>query len=146
MSGQYDFPSGYRLVSAIYWVTSPGKFAKAITVEIQHCAQADNSKLSFIVAKCSQRDLPYRFHLISGGAFTPNSNYGVISLSEFSGYGTVQEESGYEYYCAQVYYEQKLGQGCWQCHFCLIKDLEICFTVSVLIDHSCMHVLLIGGR
>ena len=132
VSGQYELPKGYKLASAIYWVRSPGKFVKAVTVEIQHCARVDdNVKLSFVEAKCSQKDLPYTFCFSSEGTFTPQNSYGVISLSEFSGRGIAQEESGHENYCAQVYYEQKLDN--WYYHFCLIKDIDICLTVSVFV-------------
>ena len=33
-----NFVKGYELVSAVYWVATPGKFTKSVTVEAQHCA------------------------------------------------------------------------------------------------------------
>ena len=135
VSGQYELPKGYKLASAIYWVRSPGKFVKPVTVEIQHCARADeNAKLSFVEAKCNQKDLPYTFYFSSGGTFTPQSSYGVISLSEFSGHGVAQEESGHENYSAQVYYKRR--DDSWYYYFCLTKDLEICLTVSIFVTNA----------
>ena len=132
VSGQYELPKGYKLASAIYWIRSPGKFVKPITVEIQHCARIDDdAKLSFVEAKCNQKDLPYTFGFSSKGSFTSQSSYGVISLSDFSGRGVAQEELGHENYCAQVYYEQRLDN--WYFYFCLIKDMDICLTVSVFV-------------
>ena len=58
------------------------KLTKSLTLEIQHCALRDErvvSNLSFVFAKCSQRDLPYKFRQVEGGVFTTHSSYGIAS-------------------------------------------------------------------
>ena len=93
LSSQFQIPSGSKLVSAVYWVSSPHKFTKPITIEIQHCAiPADDkqcSQLTFVHTMHTQKDLPYLFMEQDGGVFTSHSSYGSLSLSHFSGVGIV---------------------------------------------------------
>ena len=93
LSGSFQMPSNCELASAVYWVSSPHKFMKPITVEIQHCAALSSGKqcsqLTFVHTKCTQKELPYIFKEKVGGVFTPNSSYGSLSLSHFSGIGIV---------------------------------------------------------
>ena len=93
LSGPYQMPSNYELVSAVYWVSSRHKFIKPITVEIQHCAALSSDKqcsqLTFVHTKCTQKELPYIFKEQVGGIFSPHSSYGSLSLSHFSGIGVV---------------------------------------------------------
>ena len=93
LSGPFQMPSNCELVSAVYWVSSPHKFMKPVTVEIQHCAALSSSEqcsqLTFVHTKCTQKELPYIFKKKVGGVFTPNSSYGSLSLSHFSGIGIV---------------------------------------------------------
>ena len=93
LSGLFQMPSNCELASAVYWVSSPHKFMKPITVEIQHCAALSSSEqcsqLTFVHTKCTQKELPYIFKEKVGGVFTPNSSYGSLSLSHFSGIGIV---------------------------------------------------------
>ena len=93
MSGLFQLPPNCELVSAVYWVSSPHKFKKPITVGIQHCAALSSDKqcsqLTFIHTKCTQKELPYIFKERVEGVFTPHSSYGSLSLSHFSGIGIV---------------------------------------------------------
>ena len=93
LSGSFQMPSNCELASAVYWVSSPHKFMKPITVEIQHCAALSSSKqcsqLTFVHTKCTQKELPYIFKEKVGGVFTHHSSYGSLSLSHFSGIGIV---------------------------------------------------------
>ena len=62
LSGQFELPEGYELVSAVYWVSTKGKLTNPITIEIQHCANFTNpSQLHFVRASCAQKSLPYKF-------------------------------------------------------------------------------------
>jgi hypothetical protein len=83
------------------------KFAKPITVEIQHCAKSENAnnlKLSFVRTVCSQKQLPYTFKELPGGNFTSHSSYGVIELNNFSGVGVTQDGSEDRKYCSRLFY------------------------------------------
>ena len=84
-------PPDCELLSAVYWVYSPHKFTKPLTVEIQHCAVLSSDQqsleLSFISTKCTQKELPYVFKVRDGGVFSPHSSYGGLALTQFSGFG-----------------------------------------------------------
>ena len=135
LAGQFELPEGYELVSAVYWVRTPGKFAKPVTIEAQHCANfSDSSQLRFVCTSCAQKSLPYKFKVIDGGSFSLGSNYGVLSTAHFSGKGIAKKETPGEHscqYCAQVYFTVKHLQDHWYyCHFVVTKDLEMCLAVS----------------
>ena len=93
LSGLFQMPSNCELVSAVYWVSSPHKFRKPVTVEIQHCAALSNhkqcSQLTFVHTKCTQKELPYIFKEKVGGVFSPHSSYGSLPLFHFSGIGVI---------------------------------------------------------
>ena len=65
LSGPFQIPSNSELLSAVYWIFSPHKFKKPITVKIQHCAALSSdqqcSKLTFVCTKRTQKELPYTF-------------------------------------------------------------------------------------
>ena len=137
LAGQYEFPENSHLVSAIFWLRceTVHKFTKPITVEIQHCAKSENlSKLSFVKAVCSQKQLPYTFKQLPGSNFTSNSSYGVIELNSFSGVGITQEGSEDREYCSQLFY---LGQpSLCKIHFVVTWNIEAHLTVSGIYQPS----------
>ena len=154
LSGAFQIPSNSELLSAVYWISSSNKFAKPITVEIQHCAALPSdeqcSKLTFIYTKCTQKELPYVFKELVGGVFSAHSSYGSLSLSHFSGIAIahrpplelqqqqqpqrqttqIEQEMGVvEQYCAQLY-NARQSVNEWKVIFVVTKDLESCSTVS----------------
>ena len=155
LSGQFQFPEDTECVSGIYWIASPYTFEKPVTVEIQHCVIKPEhlqhpSSLTFIVAKCTQEDLPYRFQILDGGVFSPNSRYGTIKLTQFSGVGTAfrplhrpsfvqrlslrarQHESDAKSYCARLYYSKSGTNSCnWEVYFAIMWNMELHIAVSV---------------
>ena len=142
LSGQFELPKGYELVSAVYWVTTPGRFTKPVTIEAQHCATFNRpSQLRFV--QSAQKALPYKFEVVDGGSFSLNSKYGVFSTTHFSGTGIAKKVRSGEHscqYCAQVYFTVKHLQDHWYyCHFVVTKDLEMCLTVSM--QRYCISVL-----
>ena len=81
LSGQFQFPEDSDLLSPVFLILTPCKFAEPVTLEIQHCAYQDEamlSSLNFVSAKCSQKELPYNFRQLDGGVFTTHSSYGSI--------------------------------------------------------------------
>ena len=134
LAGQFELPEGYELVSAVYWVRTPGKFTKPVTIEVQHCANFSNpSQLCFVRTSRAQKSLPYKFKIIDGGSFSLGSKYGALSTVHFCGIGIAKKKTPGEHscrYCAQVYFTVKHLQDCWYCHFVITKDLEMCLAVS----------------
>ena len=153
LSGQFTLPEDTEVVSGIYWIASPYKFEKFVTLEIQHCVTNPElllhaSSLTFIVAKCTQEDLPYQFKILDGGVFSSNSRYGSIKLTHFSGLGTAfrslrrpsliqrlsrrprQHESDAKSYCARLYYSSS-GIHSWEVYFAIMWNLELHITVSI---------------
>ena len=130
LAGQYEFPDNTYLVSAIFWLRCEPmcKFTKLVRVEMQHCARAENLKLKFLRAVCSQKQLPYTFKDL-GGDFTRHRSYGVVEVSGFSGLVITQEGSEEREYCSHLFY---LGRpNSCHIHFVLTWNLEAHLTVSV---------------
>ena len=148
LSGQFDFSRDVELVSGLYWVSSHYVFTRPVTVEIQHCAQEDaqlQSRLTYIVASCSQEELPYQFKTLEGGVFSPSSRYGTINLTHFSGLAITSQprprqslvqklsrkmhHTRMKRYCAQLYYSSS-GIHSWEVYFAIMWDLELHINVS----------------
>ena len=134
LEGQFELPEGYELVSAVYWVATPGEFTKPVTIEVQHCANFSNpSQLCFVHTSRAQKFLPYNFEVIDGGSFSLGSKYGALSTTHFCGMGVGKKETPGEHSCqyrAQVYFTVKHLQDCWYCHFVITQDLDTCLAVS----------------
>ena len=158
LTGQFEFPGETEVVSAVYHVQSPVKFSHPLTVEIQHCAKpTSSSSLSFVIAKRSQKELPYTFKpMKNAGVFTPHSSYGSISISEFSLLAILHWISSLlspqsavpvlKYYCAHVFYEKSSSAGItWKVHFVITQDLDACFSVRSIHSSNSM-TLCIGTQ
>ena len=141
-SGQFHFPEDLDLFSPVFWISTSCKFTKPVTLEIQHCALGEDgamlTSLSFISAKCSQRDLPYMFRQVNGGVFTTHSSYGSIQLSHFSGYAVAGSKETPRSYCGHLYYSMKDTYD-WRYYFVITQDLDAKNTVD------CMHVEVMGA-
>ena len=159
LSGQFQFPERMELISGIYWISAPYKFAKPVTIEIQHCLRAEHaqylSSLTYIVAKCTQENLPYNFKILSGGVFSPSSRYGSISLTQFSAFGitsllrltslmrwlpSLMQWPHVKSYCARLYYSKR-GSHSWEVYFAIVWDLELHITVRHFIILSSVSLL-----
>ena len=133
LSGQLQFPEDSDLLSTVFWLSAPCKFVEPVTLEIQHCAYQEDeaalsSNLSFVSAKCSQKDLPYRFRQVDGGVFTTHSSFGSIKLSHFSGFGITGRKRAPRSYCAHLYHTMKQTYD-WRYYFVLTQDLDAKNTV-----------------
>ena len=131
---KFELPENSELVSPIYWVSTPKNlwFSTPLIVHIQHCASVeyrDNSVLSFVVAKCTEPDLPYKFKFLDGGVFVPYNSYGSISVTHFSGLGVVSKQRKCLSYCARTYVASR-GKNDWRVYFVIIKDLDIVLKVQ----------------
>ena len=121
-TGQFNIPDDLQLVSCVYWLSCPQKFVKPVTLEIEHCASLQDSSqsasLQFVVAKCSQPELPYQFRVLEKGTFVPQSSYGSIQVSQFSFFGiTISRRfSRLSQYYSALFYIQK-GLNWWHVDF-----------------------------
>ena len=108
LSGKFQLPEDTILLSPVFWISAPCKSTKPVTLEIQHCALREEEKvlsgLSFVSAKDSHKNLPYRFKQLDGGVFTMRSAYGTIQLRHFCGIGVTGRECTPRSYCAHVYH------------------------------------------
>ena len=107
LKGQFKLPEESRLISAVYWISSSEMFLKEVAVSIQHCAVISSeeqlSKCKFIIAKCSQEVLPYRFKK-KDGLFNVYMQYATIKLKQFSLVGaTGPEDTKLHYMCLKFY-------------------------------------------
>ena len=119
LSGRYNSVSeDVELASPVYWIepTPPINFVKPIIVEIQHCADmqesASGSNLSFVVTKhpVDSTDVHHTFDMLPGGQFTRLTCYGKISLQSFSGLAIVLPKGGKRRYVGQLWYAETTWQ------------------------------------
>ena len=85
--GKFEFPESSTLVSAVCYisVSCTSKLNKPVTVKLMHSAHITDERqtqyLSFVTAKSGP---PFKFAYLSGGSFSSESQYGTISLKQFS--------------------------------------------------------------
>ena len=131
-TGQFNIPDDLQLVSCVYWLSCSQKFVKPVTLEIQHCASLQDSSQSstvqFIVAKCSQAELPYQFRVLDKGIFLPRSSYGSIQVSQFSFFGIGSLKRSQRYCCTHHYIRKDVNK--WDVDFIITTGLEASLTVS----------------
>ena len=133
VTGPYEFPENFHLVSGILWLGCDHQLTRPITVTMQHCAKSENAlRLSFARAIQSPGTLPYIFRPV-GGNFTSISSDGVIELENFSGetaLAIIQEGSDDRKYIAIPFYEIQ----CFsinEIHLIVTWDTKAHVTVSI---------------
>ena len=141
-SGHFNIPQHSEVVSADYWIYSSRKFLKPVDVQLQHCArlssEEDCSQMQFIIARCDQKQLPYKFS-IKNGVFSPNNRQGLISLTKFSILGIIRNFASHFlveptdhtprahnscYYVFRVFGRKLSSQNTWQFDIIITKDIE----------------------
>ena len=130
-AGQYKFPEETHLVSGVFWLQCDHavKFAELISLEIQHCARTEDlSKLNFVRAVCTQKDLPYTFRRLNP-VFSSNSSYGLIRLQRFSGLAITHEGSPDREYIARLFYLNP-NVFTYDIHLVVTWNIESHLTVS----------------
>ena len=99
VAGLFQFPEGTERVSAVYAISSTQQFHKAVTTELQHCVQLDNSEqekyMSFAVAQHDPSLIRYQFQPLAGGLFQANSHYGILKREHFSHFTILKYLLGY---------------------------------------------------
>ena len=140
VSGNYEFPSGYHLVSPVFWIRcEPNcRFKKPISMGIQHCARNKNKpELRLARASCTQKKLPYLFEVKTPeGEFDANS----IQLNRFSGNAIVQNGSENLSYTAMLFYFTENIHNC-KVHFTVSLNTpgHITVSISIIINYLYMH-------
>ena len=157
LSGQFKLPDDMELVSGVYWISFPAKsLVQPVTLELQHCAylkQTEQTYLTFVTSKCSQKTLPYKFEPFDGGVFSSKSEYGIVQIKHFSGIAIASEvnpnhsrehekggsdektaeQSVAKKYVALTYYTQaKSTRTTWKMYFTIIPSLALRLKVSLL--------------
>ncbi len=101
ISGKFEFPKGFQLISALYAI-SPGRiFRENVKIIIQHCFLIERKnqmkRLCFIRANpTANPSNPYAFEKVKGGIFTKGSQNCELSLTDFSIYGAGVSSNGYD--------------------------------------------------
>ena len=132
----FKVPENMELLSGIYWVDFKGKFAKPITIELEHCASVEQpsqfSSLSFVSTEPpTQVAPPYQLLPFPGGVFPQDSCYGSIQLSQSLLIAVVSDGSATKSYRALNYYIPKTTTT-WDIDLIITYDLEISIKVSFL--------------
>ena len=88
ISGRFEFPEGFQLISALYAISPGRKFTKDVKITLQHCfliQRAEQLKrLCIVKAYPTKPDNPYVFEIVKGGVFKFGSQYCEVWLSDFS--------------------------------------------------------------
>ena len=110
LTGQFRFPENYQQISALYWISCSEVFLKHVAVNIQHCAhiateEECTTNFSFIVAKCSQENLPYTF-IMREGVFNPHTQYATVKLKRFCIVGAAATSDTKKCYVALKFYKR----------------------------------------
>ena len=85
--GKFEFPEGSTLISGVCYIaiSSSSELNKPVTVELIHCAHITDERqrryLSFVSAKSGP---PFKFEYLPGGSFSSESQYGTLTLKQFS--------------------------------------------------------------
>ena len=140
LAGHYEFPKDSILVSGIFWLHCEARcrFNVPISVEIQHCALPENtSKLHFVKAFCSQKNLPYTFSDV-GGRFNDKSSYGVLELNSFSGLAVILRGSSGREYIARLFYLNQTTST-YEIHMVVTWNTKLHLAVSMQYEssHAC---------
>jgi hypothetical protein len=102
----------------------------SLSIEIEHCAGPENtSKLIFVKALCSQKDLPYTFTEI-GGRFNDKSSYGILELNSFSGLAVILRGSRGREYTARLFYLTQTAYM-YEIHVVVTWNTKLHLAVSV---------------
>ena len=138
LTGQFKLPENRQLISAFYWVSSSEVFLKKVAVNIQHCAVIENEEqcldFRFIIAKCSQKELPYTFNEFEG-LFNPCTQYATIKLKQFSILSILAPRHTKVHCAALMYYKQQTDTPeNADFHFVLVKNL----TPQILVQYYIM--------
>ena len=132
LGGQFKLPENSQLISAVYWISSSEVFLKEVAVNIQHCAvirsEEQCSNFKFIIAKCSQKELPYTFRE-KAGVFNSNTQYATIKLKQFSMTGATAPTDTETLCTALMFYKERILHTLNETkhvdfHFVVVKDLE----------------------
>lgn len=141
LAGHYEFPKDAILVSGIFWLRCEPRcrFNEPVSIEIEHCAESENtSKLTFVKALCSQKDLPYTFTEI-GGQFNDKSSYGILELHSFSGLAILLRGSRGREYIARLFYLNQTAYM-YEIHMVITWNIKLHRAVSVYKTSILVHV------
>ena len=109
LAGQFKLPEDSQLISAIYWISASEEFLRQVGLNIQHCAVIGSgeecTKFSFVITKCSQKELPYIFRK-KEAVFNPHTQYATIKLKQFSFVAPVRPANTEIRYAAFKFYRQ----------------------------------------
>ena len=141
----YKLPYEAEIVSAFYWVFSSHKFRKPVDLQIQHCARlqqkGSTSRMSFIVAKCDQELLPYKFRK-RDGVFELQSRQGLIPTKQFSFFAIIRDyvfpglepaastQSDDTFYVFKVFGKKCGSRSLWHFDIFFLKDIDAYITVG----------------
>ena len=142
LNGQFKLPENSQLISAVYWISSSVVFLKEVAVNIQHCAvirsEEQCSKCKFIIAKCSQEVLPYRFKE-KEGLFNAHTQYATIKLRRFSLVGATSPENTELRYIGLKFYKPCTVRRV-DFIFVVIRNLEAELNVCALYVATCIRM------
>ena len=94
VAGDFHFPKGCNLITAVYIIMFAKTLLKPVEVELQHCVSLTEKEeakyLSFVIA--GKDDLANNdFDFLDGGKFSPGTQYCSIKQLHFCKLGAVMQ-------------------------------------------------------
>ena len=97
ISGRFQFPKGFQLISALYAISPGRKFVKNVKLTLQHCFLIERkeqlNRLCIVKAYPTEPKNPYVFNIVEGGIFEQDSQYCDVWMSDFSIVAAVVREA-----------------------------------------------------
>ncbi len=96
--GNFRFPKGTELVSAVYAISFQKKINQRVGVDMEHCVALETewqtTQLHFVATEKGNSQNEDVFDFIEGGQFQIGSKYGYLEQMHFCKKGVVKRNSG----------------------------------------------------
>ena len=139
----FIFPEGSKLVSGVYHITASRKLLKPVFLQIQHCAiikgDSQQTELELAIAD-STTGPPYHFRPYTGGNVHITDSYIRVELENFCFVSCLLRLL---HAIRELFSVRYCGLVCclrsselirtWEYHIVLIRNLQLCITVSELL-------------
>ena len=93
--GNFHFPKGTELVSAVYAITFQKKINQRVGIDIEHCValatERQITQLHFVATEKGDSQKENVFEFIEGGQFQIGSKYGYMEQMHFCKKGIVKD-------------------------------------------------------
>ena len=128
VGGNFRFPKGTKLVSAVYAISFQKKINQRVGIDMQHCValatKKQTAQLHFVATEKGRSQKEDVFEFIEGGQFQVGSKYGYMEQMHFCKKGIVAEDTVPNEYIGSLLYETGTSNRHWLMKFFVYKDIK----------------------